>query len=95
MALKFAQLTSNEKIIKVEKNDIVISTIPVTSLLKMIGHTSSLKFRGVIFFILTALKNRYYQMELVGSILTQKKLILLESQNQKKWVLTSPLKINR
>ena len=51
-------ITSNEKIIKVEKNDIVISTIPVTSLLKMIGHTSSLKFRGVIIFYLDCFKKQ-------------------------------------
>jgi len=53
---KICSITSNGKIFKVGKNDIVISTIPVTSLLKMLGNTSSLKFRGVIIFYLDCLK---------------------------------------
>jgi sialic acid synthase SpsE/protoporphyrinogen oxidase len=55
---QISSITSNEKIFKVDKNDIVISTIPVTSLLKMIGNTSSLKFRGVIIFYLDCLKKQ-------------------------------------
>ena len=47
-----------ERIVKVEKNDIVISTIPINSLLKMIGSTSNLKFRGVMIFYLDCLKNQ-------------------------------------
>jgi sialic acid synthase SpsE/protoporphyrinogen oxidase len=55
---QISSIISNEKIFKVDKNDIVISTIPVTSLLKMIGNTSSLKFRGVIIFYLDCLKKQ-------------------------------------
>ena len=51
-------ISTIDKVVEVRDNDIVISTIPLVSLLKMLGHKSNLKFRGVIIFYLDCLKKQ-------------------------------------
>ena len=91
-------IRSNEKTIEIDKDDIIISTIPVTSLLKMIGNTSSLKFRGVIIFYLDCLKTQvlpdgiswqYYDSEKVTfTRITEPKKMRVNDQSKDKSLIT-------
>ncbi len=49
-------ISTEEKKISIGQEDIVISTIPVVSLLRMIGQESNLKYRGVMIFYLDCFK---------------------------------------
>ena len=51
-------ISVGKKKININQEDIVISTIPIVSLLKMIGHKSNLKYRGVIIFYLDCIKEQ-------------------------------------
>tara|TARA_B100000959_G_scaffold222902_1_gene236159 strand:+ start:640 stop:3036 length:2397 start_codon:yes stop_codon:yes gene_type:complete len=52
---KVNSISTIDKVVEVRDKDIVISTIPVVNLLKMLGHESNLKFRGVIIFYVDCL----------------------------------------
>ena len=91
-------IRSNEKTIEIDKDDIIISTIPVTSLLKMIGNTSSLKFRGVIIFYLDCLKAQvlpdgiswqyYDSKEVIYTRITEPKKMGVNAQSKNKSLIT-------
>jgi len=51
-------ISVDKKEININQEDIVISTIPIVGLLKMIGHESNLKYRGVIIFYLDCIKEQ-------------------------------------
>ena len=51
-------ISVDKKEININQEDIVISTIPIVGLLKMIGHESNLKYRGVIIFYLDCFKEQ-------------------------------------
>ena len=51
-------IATNKGKIHIGKQDVVISTIPVVSLLKMLGHESKLKYRGVIIIYIDCIKEQ-------------------------------------
>jgi sialic acid synthase SpsE/protoporphyrinogen oxidase len=85
-------ISSNDKIIKVKKNDIVISTIPVTSLLKMIGNQSSLRFRGVIIFYIDCIKKHVLPNGISWQYYDSKDVIFTRITEPKKMGIHGPSK---
>ena len=63
----------NKKPRVINKEDIIISSLPLPLTAKFLGHKSNLKFRGIRSIYISVNKKKYYQQKLIGSILDQKK----------------------
>ena len=53
-----SEIHSIDKKIQVENTDIVVSTLPIVSLIRMMGNSSKLMYRGVMIFYLDCLRKR-------------------------------------
>ena len=53
-----SSISSKDKKINIDKDDIVISSLPIVNLLRMLGHSTELKYRGVMIFYLDCSKKR-------------------------------------
>jgi sialic acid synthase SpsE/protoporphyrinogen oxidase len=51
-------ISTENKTINIESDDIVISSLPIVNLLRMLGHSTELKYRGVMIFYLECSKKR-------------------------------------
>ena len=52
------EICTVDKKIQVENTDIVVSSLPIVSLIRMLGHSTKLKYRGVMIFYLDCMKKR-------------------------------------
>ena len=87
---QICSISTDKKTIKVNKNDIVISTIPVTSLLKMIGINSNLKFRGVIICYIDCLKKHVLPDAISWQYYDSKDLLFTRITEPKKMGIQGP-----
>ena len=53
-----SSISTESKKINIESDDIVISSLPIVNLLRMLGHSTDLKYRGVMIFYLECSKKR-------------------------------------
>jgi sialic acid synthase SpsE/protoporphyrinogen oxidase len=51
-------ISTESKQINIESDDIVISSLPIVNLIRMLGHSTELKYRGVMIFYLECSKKR-------------------------------------
>jgi len=91
-------ISTINKEINIEANDIVLSSLPIVNLLKMLGQPSKLKYRGVMIFYLDCLKERvlpknthwlyYDSKEVYFSRITEPKQMNVEVPSSEKSLIT-------
>ena len=62
------EICTVDKKIQVENTDIVVSSLPIVSLIRMLGHSTKLKYRGVMIFYLDCMKKRILPKKLRVSL---------------------------
>tara|TARA_B100000795_G_scaffold67858_1_gene46849 strand:- start:9069 stop:11459 length:2391 start_codon:yes stop_codon:yes gene_type:complete len=92
------EICTVDKKIQVENTDIVVSSLPIVSLIRMLGHSTKLKYRGVMIFYLDCRKKRilpkdvhwlyYDSKEVYFSRITEPKQMKVNMPSSKKTLLT-------
>ena len=92
------EICTVDKKIQVENTDIVVSSLPIVSLIRMLGHSTKLKYRGVMIFYLDCMKKRilpkdahwlyYDSKEVYFSRITEPKQMKVNVPSSEKTLLT-------
>ena len=92
------EICTVDKKIQVGNTDIVVSSLPIVSLIRMLGHSTKLKYRGVMIFYLDCMKKRilpkdahwlyYDSKEVYFSRITEPKQMKVNVPSSEKTLLT-------
>ncbi|SVC62153.1 uncharacterized protein METZ01_LOCUS315007, partial [marine metagenome] len=92
------EICTVDKKIQVGNTDVVVSSLPIVSLIRMLGHSTKLKYRGVMIFYLDCMKKRilpkdahwlyYDSKEVYFSRITEPKQMKVNVPSSEKTLLT-------